>query len=132
MLLVKTKIGPSDIAGLGLFADQFIPKGLAVWKLMPGFDIVLTIEQIASLSEVAREQFVHYGHVDMFTGQHVLCADNARFLNHSDDPNICCCMSPTPDDEDIDVAVRDIRKGEELTINYKEYDADWPRKLGSV
>ena len=28
--------------------------------------------------------------------------------------------------------VRDILKGEELTINYKEYDADWPRKLGSV
>lgn len=27
MLLVKTKIGPSAIHGIGLFADQFIQKG---------------------------------------------------------------------------------------------------------
>jgi hypothetical protein len=26
MLYVKTKIGPSEIEGIGLFADEFIPK----------------------------------------------------------------------------------------------------------
>lgn len=132
MLLVKTKIGPSKIEGLGLFADQFIPKGTPVWKLMRDFDIILTREQMAPLSDVALEQFVHYGHLDMFTGEHVLCADNARFLNHSENPNICCYLLPTPNDEDLDVALRDIEEGEEMTINYKEYDANWPIKLGSV
>ena len=29
-LLVKTRIGPSAIAGIGLFADQFIPEGTKV------------------------------------------------------------------------------------------------------
>ncbi|HXV37719.1 MAG TPA: SET domain-containing protein [Myxococcota bacterium] len=132
MLLVKTRIGPSQIDGIGLFADEFIPKGTPVWKLVRDFDIILTPEQIASLSDAAREQFIHYGHLDIFTGEHVLCADNARFLNHSDDPNVCCYLLPTPNDEDLDVAVRDIEKGEELTINYKEYDGNWPLKLGAA
>jgi len=131
VLLVKTKIGPSQINGIGLFADQFIPKGARVWMLMRGFDIVLTPEQIDSLSDVAREQFVHYGHLDIFTGEHVLCADNARFLNHSETPNVGCYLLPTPNDEDYDVAIRDIESGEEMTINYKEYDGNWLLKLGS-
>jgi SET domain-containing protein len=128
MLLVKTRIGQSRIHGLGLFAAQDIPKGTPVWKMVPWFDLVLSPDQIAKLSDPAKEQFIHCGHLDMFTGTYVLCADEARYLNHSDDPNIRCNDGSTEEDQDI--AVRDIQEGEEITINYKEYDANWPLKLG--
>jgi hypothetical protein len=55
-------------------------------------------------------------------------ADEARYLNHSEDPNIRC--NGTSDEDDLDMAIRDIAEGEEITINYKEYDANWPIKLG--
>ena len=32
MLLVKTTLRPSEVHGLGLFADEFIPKGIAIWR----------------------------------------------------------------------------------------------------
>jgi len=126
MLLVKTRIGPSRINGLGLFAAQFIPQGTHVWKMVRWFDLVLTKEQIDRLSNPAREQFIRCGHLDLYTGEYILCADEARYLNHSENPNI---RYNADSDQDIDVAVRDIQEGEEITINYKEYDANWPMKL---
>ena len=36
MLLVKTKIKSSEIAGIGLFADEFIPKGTCTWRFRGG------------------------------------------------------------------------------------------------
>ncbi len=38
MLLVKTKIGQSNISGIGVFADEFIPKGTVIWRYQEGFD----------------------------------------------------------------------------------------------
>jgi SET domain-containing protein len=128
MLLVKTRIGFSQINGLGLFAAEFIPKGTPVWKMVRWFDLILTKEQMDKLSDPAREQFLRCGHLDMYTGEYVLCADEARYLNHSETPNIRCSDS-SDGNEDLDVAIRDIEEGEEITINYKEYDANWPLKL---
>ena len=36
---------------------------------------------------------------------YVICADDARFFNHSDNPNV----SSSPDDDLVDFALRDIR-----------------------
>jgi uncharacterized protein len=44
MLVVRTKTKASEIAGIGLFADQFIPKGTVVWKYQPDFDLLLSEE----------------------------------------------------------------------------------------
>lgn len=42
MLIVEAAIGPSPVAGIGLFAKQFIPKDAVVWVLHTGFDMVYT------------------------------------------------------------------------------------------
>jgi hypothetical protein len=124
MLLVKTKIGSSKINGIGLFADQFIPKGTLVQKFMPGFDLIIPENEIQKLSEPAREQFLKYAYKNR-DRQYILCFDDTRFLNHSDDPNL---ISNDPNEE-IDTAAKDIQKGEELTVNYKEFDADFNYKM---
>jgi hypothetical protein len=49
MLLVKAWVGPSKIHGFGLIAHEFIPKGTVVWKLVPGFDVILSNDELERL-----------------------------------------------------------------------------------
>jgi len=116
MLTVKTKIGASKIAGIGLFADQHITKGVKVWKFEPILDLLLTKEEIAKLSEPAQEQFNNYAYLDKVRNKYLLCGDDGRFFNHSETPN---CDETT--EYDSTFAFRDIEAGEELTINYGDF-----------
>ncbi len=103
------------IAGIGLFADQMIPKGAIVWEFTPGIDIILSREDIEKLSLVGQEQIHNYAYVDpALDNKYVLCGDDARFFNHSDSPN---CDDTPP--SKVTTAIRDIAPGEELTCNYK-------------
>ena len=123
-MLVKTTVKPSQIEGLGLFADQLIPRGTAVWRFTPGFDLLIDGRQLASLSPAARSQFRKYSYVSKKTHQYVLCFDDARFFNHDANPNVTCTYSPTADgEEDICYANCDIQNGQELTCDYSEFDA---------
>ncbi len=124
MICVKTKIGPSKINGIGLFANQFIPKGTLVQKFMPGFDLIIPESEIQKLSKPAREQFLKYAYKNK-DGRYILCFDDTRFLNHSSNPNL---ISNNPVEE-IDIAARDIETGEELTVDYREFDEDFDYKM---
>ena len=62
------------------------------------------------------------------TNKYILCADDARFFNHSDNPT-CIDSDSIPDEEGIDVAARDLESGEELTCNYKVFDASFDYKM---
>ena len=128
MLLVKTKIGPSNIAGTGLFADEFIPKGTPIWKYMSGFDLKIGKNKLQELSGPSRAQFLKYAYLNPKTSRYILCFDDAWFFNHSDQPNCIDTVSPY-DEEGIDIAARDIKKGEELTNNYHEFDSDFDYKM---
>lgn len=123
MLLVKTKIGPSKIHGFGLFADQFIPKDTPIWEFTDGLDIKLTEEDLKKLSEPAKEQYLNYCYHSMVDGTYVLCFDDARFMNHSREPNMKGVDS-AKHKEGRDVAARNIQPGEELTCDCREFDLD--------
>lgn len=126
MLLVKTRIGPSKISGIGLFANQFIPQKTITWRFMPGFDIEATKDDLMKLPQNARDQFLHYCYLDEKTDKYVLCFDDARFMNHSETPTI---QDGEPYGCDSDIAAQDIYEGEELTYNYQKEDADYNRKF---
>ena len=122
MLLVKTYLGPSEIHGIGLFAAEFIPKGTMIWDLHSGFDLELTVEQINSLPEIARDALLHYGYLD---GElWVICIDDARHMNHSDCPN-------TDNEGAGTIALRDIQAGEEMTCDYNEI-SDYTDQTGQL
>ena len=118
MLRVKTALRPSTIDGIGLFADQFIPEGTATWIYDPEFDHAYSEEQIRALPELLQDQLITYAFWDHAQQKYILCADNQRFINHSNRPNI----SSTPYE---DRALRDISPGEELTCDYAGYEHDW-------
>ncbi len=126
--MVKTRIGPSATHGIGLFADQFIPKGTTTWRFMPGMDLIVPHDILLQLSEAARAQFLNYCYVDKFTKHFILCFDDERFINHSKDPNIGQSKQAS-EIEGIEVALRDIQPGEELNCDYEEFDFDAHRKL---
>jgi|ERR1035437_5911949 SET domain-containing protein len=123
MLLVKTKIAPSGIAGTGLFADEFIPKGTCVWKYEKGFDIRVDKDYPESLPETARDFFMTYAYQDPQTLDYTLCADDGRFFNHSDTPNTHSAKDSRGEYE-ADIASKDIQVGEELTTDYREFDTN--------
>lgn len=127
MLLVKTKLAPSAIQGIGLFADEFIPKGTLVQKFIPNIDLEIPEEVIRSISSVAQDTLKHFCYKHLETGHYILCADNTRFLNHSEEPN----LEDGGSTEEVDFAARDIQKGEELTVNYYSFDAEAALKLVS-
>ena len=54
--------------------------------------------------------------------QYILCSDDARFFNHSDTPNTES-REVAGEDEVITVAKRDIQPGEELTDDYRTFEA---------
>jgi SET domain-containing protein len=116
MLLVKTKLGNSPIAGIGLFADESITKGTKLWQYEPKLDLLLSKAEVETLSEPAQEQFYKYAYLDRERNRYLLCGDDARFWNHSENPN---CDETT--DNDSTFAARDIEKGEELTIRYSDF-----------
>ena len=125
VLLVKTRIAPSALHGIGLFADEFIPKGTIIWEFTHGFDVYVTAEEIQTLPAPAQAAMLKYCHREVDNGHYVLCADDARFFNHSDTPNTVDLPGP----EGPTIAARDITIGEELTGDYWAFDADAALKL---
>lgn len=87
MLLVKTKLEKSHIHGIGLFAAEFIAEGTRIWELHPAVDIKLSGEQIAQLPVSCQAQMQRYTYREKMSGLYVLCGDDARFFNHSAEPN---------------------------------------------
>ena len=113
MLLVKTYLGKSRTHGLGVFAGQFIRKGTKIWRFVEGFDRVYSPKEFAKLPKPARDFIRFHGYrVD---GEILLTIDHDRHMNHSDDPN-------TYLHNGYAIARCNIRKGTEITNNYREFD----------
>ena len=114
MLLVKTYLDKSAIHGIGVFAAEAIRKGTKIWRFVEGFDRWYTAKQFARLPKAARDYIKHHGYrVD---GEILLTADHDHHTNHSDKPNTYLRNGYA-------IASRNIRKGEEITNDYREFDA---------
>lgn len=123
MLLVKTKIKESKIHGIGLFADQFIPKGTEIWRFTPDFDQKFTREQILNFPDLLQIYIYKYCWRSKKSKLYCFSADNGKYFNHSENPNV---LSEYRDYEEevVTVAIRDIEIGEEILDNYNSFEND--------
>jgi len=118
MLLVETYIAISERKGIGLFTKSFIPKGTVYWIRDEKFDRVFTKGQMLELRSLAIAYIQYHGFLEK-SGNWYLCNDNARFSNHSSNPN-------TINHFDNDGLIKhssmsqDINEGEEITCDYTE------------
>ncbi|MDD5341733.1 MAG: SET domain-containing protein [Patescibacteria group bacterium] len=92
----------------GVFAIRNFKRGEVVlkWKSKK----VLTKEEVDRLPESERHHVSHYT-----PGEFLLQQKPERFVNHSCDPN-------TKVGNNCDVAIKDIKKGEEITSDYSVAD----------
>jgi uncharacterized protein len=115
MFYVKTDLGKSLIHGIGLFSKRDIKKGERVYKSNPNLDLILSDLQFGRLEDKEKERIAHYGYFNKRTKKWHLAHDDIRFCNHSSGGNLTQV-------ENRLIAKRDIKKGEELTQDYSEFE----------
>jgi hypothetical protein len=114
MLLIKTYLGKSRIHGLGVFAGQSIRKDAKIWRFVYGFDRYYTRKRLAKLPKAARDYIKLHGY--QWKSEILLSMDYDTFMNHSENPNTYFrngCV----------LARGNIRKGEEITNDYRAFEA---------
>ena len=128
MVLVKVKMGTSNVHGIGIFADQFIPKGTITWQFTPWFDRAYSEEELNKMSETAREEVLWYAYFDKQSNKYHLCSDDYRFIYHSSKKErINIASTPSKD-----TSLRDIQAGEELLCDYNKFDDTYFSRLGII
>ncbi len=113
-MLVKTYLGPSQIHGIGVFADEFIPRGTKIWRFVEGFDRVYSAKKFAKLPKPARDYIKRYGY--RADGEILFTVDHDCHVNHSDHPDTYLKNGYV-------IARCDIARGEEITNDYREFDS---------
>lgn len=114
MLRIKTKLDKSQIAGIGVFADEDICKSQVIWSMNKLSVFRITPEYYNELSEEEKD-FIEekdYYWIDN-DGSYMIPLDDSRFVNHSENPNV------VDQNDYTTIAARNIKKGEELTMNYR-------------
>lgn len=121
MLSVPARLAPSAIHGLGVFAVEAIAAGTEIWRFTPGLDRDLAPDEVAAFPPDIRAWLDHFAYLDRWLGRWILCVDEARFMNHSDRPNTR--QERAADPYGVDSAARDIAAGEEITCDYRTFEA---------
>jgi len=114
MLLVKTYLDKSPIHGIGVFAGETIRKDAKIWRFVYGFDRFYNRRTLAKLPKQARDFIKLHGYQ---WGKEVLVSmDHDTFMNHSDAANTYFRGGYV-------LARRTIRKGTEITNDYRAFEA---------
>lgn len=110
----------SDEIGYGVVATKLIPKGTITW-VQDELDQVINPQQVEKMHKAAQDMLEKYSFRNS-EGQHVLCWDLAKYVNHSFNAN---CLSTA---YDFELAIRDIHPGEQLTDDYGYLNVSEPFK----
>lgn len=110
----------SDEIGYGVVAKEFIPAGTITWAL-DELDREFTPEHVKKMNPIYQNILETYCYRNN-KGNLVLCWDYGRYVNHSFKSN---CLSTA---YDFEIAIRDIKAGEELTDDYGYLNVTEPFK----
>ena len=121
MIHIKYKLDRSDKHGIGLFADEDLKGGQLVSTASPLLDVNITQEQFDSLTDREKEEFQWWGFFDEPSQRWHVDFDVSKFINHSKEGAV---TQDKNHDEAYLVTTRDVKKGEELTQNYLEFESE--------
>jgi len=114
---IRVRVGPSRIAGQGLFAAQNIKQGT---KIIRYIGQKITHEE--SDRRLAAGNVYIFGLDERYAIDGDMPKNTARFINHSCAPN---CQTEQFGNTIWFVAIKNVRAGEELTYNYGYDDEDY-------
>ena len=125
MYLLNVEIRKSEIEGKGVFSLEDIEKGSIVWRFDPRHDLSITQGDFEKLNLEKKEEIEKTGYLSPVSKKWIIPPKNdpAFFTNHSSSKNNLSAVydskiSPEP----FFIANKDIWKGEELIVNYLEFD----------
>jgi len=123
-LKISTFVDDSNLngAGDGLFSGEDVEVGQLVSDWNDEVDRVYQEDEIEYMHLTNRKEFEDYASWD--GDRWYLSGDDAKYMNHSSNPNVRVVRGTKPDAKRDRIASRDIEKGEELTINYDEIGLD--------
>jgi hypothetical protein len=110
--------------GVGVVAIRDIPAGVNPFLHCPEPDfIALSEEDLAGVAEpvleLLRDLCVKQAGVYYAPADGLDAVGKNYYLNHSREPNMI-----TPDEGETFITARDVKKGEELTVDYRTYDEE--------
>lgn len=116
-----TRLKPSTIAGIGVFAIRDIPAGTEVFSACKADDYIeIPATEFADMPDGVREYvkdfFVREKGIYYVPSYGAAAIDQSYFLNHSKTPNLQAQRHG-----EIFVTTREIKAGEELTADYNTY-----------
>ena len=127
-MLIKYTLQTFPGKGMGLVAEEFIPKGTKVWEFREeNAKIFSNRQQLLDFLEICSDEsrlntlsFI-YGMGD----RAILMQDDSQYMNHSKNSNVESNAEIT-----VNFASRDIQPGDELTIDYlRLHLLDWLEKI---
>lgn len=121
MFKIKYRLGSSNIHGIGVFADQDIPKGSVIWEWDREMDEEISQEDFDKMSNKKKEKILHFGYKSKNTGRFYYSESDVHFINHSDDGNSTENINPE-NGAGVMIAKKDIKEGEEITQDYREFE----------
>ena len=113
MFLIDTYLDKSKIEGIGVFAKENVKKGEKIKEVRPEFEIEFDKENLPRMPLALARLIDNYAY-EREKGSKivVLGIDHEKYLNHSDDPSV----------NDDGIALKDINIGDEITIDYRDFD----------
>lgn len=101
--------------GVGLFAARDFKRGEILW-LIDDFDIKIPLHTYKNVNPIQRKKLDTYTYID-FNYRVIVPWDDGKYINHSCSPNASGLLQF----DNLTVALRDIKKDEEIVENYNSY-----------
>ena len=111
MFLINTYLDKSKIQGVGVFSNENVIKGQKIKEVRPEFEIRFNKTNLPRMP-LALANFIQTHAHEENENEYCLGIDNEKYLNHSNNPTV---------DED-GIALKNIKIGDEITIDYRDFD----------
>jgi len=115
MFLIDTYLDKSKIQGVGVFAKENIKKGQLIKEVRPDFEIEFNKDNLPKMPlALAKLIDTHAYERELGSKILVMGIDNEKYLNHSNNPSV----------NDNGIALKNIKIGDEITVDYKNFDVN--------
>lgn len=111
----------NDHVGYGVFAIDDIPEGTIVY-VKDSLELVVTPTDYLLHSEEMKGVIEKYSYIDQH-GNRIISWDFAKYVNH------CCNCNTISTGYGFEMAIRDIKNGEQITDEYGIFNLTYPMEV---
>ncbi|WP_020535571.1 SET domain-containing protein [Lewinella cohaerens] len=111
----------NESIGYGVFATSDIPEGTIVY-VKDSLELVISPTDYLLHTSEMQEVVEKYSYIDE-KGNRIISWDFAKYVNH------CCNCNTISTGYGFEIAIREIKKGEQITDEYGIFNLDYPMTL---